>query len=144
MHERAVTPFPHDAAKSGYQFSPRRSNFVVMMKRQLAENLLAFGGEREQNFAAIILSAAAVYKPSCFQPVHQLHRAVMLDLHAIRQFANPRTYACRHALDRKHELVLTALQACVLHYLLAEVEKAANLETKLRQRLVVRQSELLH
>ena len=81
---------------------------------------------------------------SGLQAVHQFHGAVVADLHAVGQFANPRPHPGRHALDGQHELILAPLQARLLHHLLAEVEKAANLVTELRQRLIVRQGELLH
>src|SRR5580704_703882 len=115
-----------------------------MMKRQLAENFLAFGGEREQDLPAIFLGARAVDESSGLEAVYQLNGAVVADLHAGRQFPNPRPHPSRHALDREHELILAALQPRFLDLLLAEVKEAANLVAELRQRLIIRQGELLH
>ena len=140
MQKRGIVAFPHDAAKSGHQLRSCRTQFVVMMQRQFAEDLLAFRSEREQDLAAIVASPRAMDKSPSFQPVHQLHRAVVADLHAVGQFANPRAHFSRHALDRQHKLILATLQSCLLYHLLAEVEEAADLVTELRQRLVIRQS----
>ena len=103
MRERGVVAFAHDAAKSGHQFRPGRAQFIVMVKREFGKNLFAFRSEREQNLAAIVLGAGAVDKASRFQAVHKFHGAMVADLHAIGQFANPRTHPGWHALDRQHE-----------------------------------------
>jgi hypothetical protein len=144
MQERGIAPFTHDAAKRGYQLGPCRAQFVVMMQRQFAEHLLAFGREPKQNFAAVVLGAGAVDKSSRLQAVDQFHGAVVADLHAIGEFSDAWTDSGRHALDRQHELVLAALHAGIFHHLLAEVEEASDLIPELRQCLIVRQGKLLH
>ena len=115
-----------------------------MMKREFAEDLLTLGSERKQNFAPIFLATCAMRKSTSFQAIHQLYSAVVADLHAAGQLANGWTDTGRHAFDRQHELVLASLQTSLLHHLFAEVKKAADLVTELRQRLIVRQGELLH
>src|ERR1700722_8498994 len=115
-----------------------------MVKREFAQYLFAFWGQGEKNFAPIIIRAAANNIPSGLKAVHKFDRAVMANLHSIRQFADARTHIRRHPFNRKHQLILAAFQASPLYYLFAEVEKAANLVAELRQGLVVRQSELLH
>jgi len=60
--------------------------------------------------------------PSFFKAVHKLDGAVMTDLHAVRQFADARPDASRHALDGQQQLVLAALHARLLYYLFAEME----------------------
>src|ERR1700683_1418725 len=115
-----------------------------MMKCEFAENLLALGSKRKQNFAPIFLATCAMRKSASFQAIHQLYSAVVADLHAAGQLADGWAYPGRHALDRQHELILAALQPSLLHHLFAEVKKAADLVAELRQRLIVRQSELLH
>jgi hypothetical protein len=77
-----VAAFPHNAAKSRDQFRCGATQFFVMMKRQLAKNLLASGGKIEQNFAAVVLGARAMDKSCGFETVYQFHRAVMPDFHA--------------------------------------------------------------
>jgi hypothetical protein len=114
------------------------------MKGEFAEYLLAFRGEGKQDFAAITLRARAMDKSSALEAVHEFDSAVMANLHAVCQFADPGPHTGRHALDSQQQLILAAFQASLLHYLLAEVEKAANLVAELRQRLVVGQGELLH
>jgi hypothetical protein len=64
MQGRGIVAFPHNAAKSGYQLRCSQAQFVVMMKRQFAENLLAFGSQRKQDLAAIVMSARAMDKSS--------------------------------------------------------------------------------
>src|ERR1700688_1480286 len=83
-------------------------------------------------------------KSSRFQAIDQFNGAVVADLHTIGEFAHSRTHSSRHALDCQHQLILAALEASLFYDLLAEVEEAADLVAELRQRLVVRQSELLH
>jgi hypothetical protein len=115
-----------------------------MMKGEFSQYFLAFRGERKKDFAAIILRARAMDKPSALEAVHEFDSAVMTDLHAIRQFADARPHAGRHPFDRQQELILAPLHPGPLYYLLAEVEETADLEAEFRQRLVVRQGELLH
>jgi hypothetical protein len=144
MKESGVRAFAHDAAKSCHKIRSRGAQFVVMMKRQFSEDFLSLGSERKQDLAAIVLGTGAMDKASGFQAVYQFDSAVMADLHAVRQFANSRPHPGRHALYRQHQLILAAFQARVLHHLLAEVKEAADLVAKLRQRLIVGQSKLLH
>lgn len=78
-----LSTFPHDAAKSGYQLGSGRAQFVVVMQGEFAEDLLSFGGKREQDLAAIVLGAGAMDESSRFQTVDQFHGAVVADLHAV-------------------------------------------------------------
>src|SRR5712691_990137 len=73
----------HDPPKRVYQFRSGRAQFVVMMKSELAQHLLALRSKRQQDFAAIILGPRAMDKSSTFEPVHQFDGAVMADLHAV-------------------------------------------------------------
>ncbi len=139
-----VVALTHNAAQSRRQFGPRTAQFLAMMQRQFGEHLLSFGSKREQHLAAVVLGPRAVDKSSPFQAIYQFHGAVVADLHAIGQFADSWTNPGRHALDRQHELVLAALQPRLFYRLLAEMEEAADLVAELRQRLVIRQGELLH
>jgi hypothetical protein len=144
MQERSIVAFPHDAAQSRYQFRPGRTQLVVMMKRQLSYHFLALGGERQQHLAAVLRSPRPMNEPTSFQAVHQFHGAVVADLQPAGQLSNPRTHSRRHSLDCQHHLILAAFHPGLLYRLLAEVKKAANLVTEFRQRLIVRQTKLLH
>jgi hypothetical protein len=53
------------------------------MQGEFAEDLLSFGGKREQDLAAIVLGAGAMDESSRFQTVDQFHGAVVADLHAV-------------------------------------------------------------
>ena len=115
---------PHDRQFARHRErdpNPGGAQFGVMMKRKFGQNLFAFRGERQQDLAAVVPCARTMHKSSRFQPVHHFHRAMVADLHASSQFANPRAHARRHALDCQHELILAALQARFLHHLLAEM-----------------------
>jgi len=133
----SVATLPHDAAKSCHQFRSRTAQFVVMMQRQFGEHFLSLGSEREEDFAAIVLSPRAMDKSSSLQTVHQFHRTVVADFHTTGQFTDSRTHVRRHALDRQHQLVLASFQTCILDHLLAETEETPDLVTELRQCLIV-------
>lgn len=132
MQKRGIAPFTHDAAQGSHQFRSGQAQFVVVVKREFAEDFLAFRCERQQDFAAIIPGSRAMHKPSRFEAVHQFHRAVVADLHAIGQFADARPHPGRHAFNRQHQLILSALEPCLLDHLFAEVKKAADLIPEFR------------
>jgi hypothetical protein len=81
----------------------------------------------------------APYKASLGKPVHQFHRAMMLNLQALSDFGDARTTPRRQSLQRQHELVLSRFQANTSHILFTEVEEAANLMPQLCQGLVIRE-----
>jgi len=134
---RGLGTFAHDAAQGSDQIGSGGAKLVVMMEREFAEDSFSFGGECEQNFAAVLLSARTVDEATGFEAVDQFHGAVVADLHTVGQFADAGADALGHALDGEHELVLSAFKAGVLYDLLAEVEEAANLVTEFRECLVV-------
>ena len=144
MHTSAVAAGAHDAAESGDEIWSGGAKFVVVMERKFAKNFFSFWSEGQQNFPAVILGAPAMDEASGFETVHEFDGAVVANLHAVREFTNSRPDAGGHTFNRQHKLILGALKAGFLYHLLAEVKKAANLVTKLRQGLIVRQSELLH
>src|ERR1700719_1622292 len=96
----------HDSPQRGYQLWPRRAQLVLMMKGKFAQYFLAFRSKRQKDFATVILRTRALDKSSVLKAVHEFHGAVMADLHALRQFADARPNAGRHALDRQQELIL--------------------------------------
>ena len=78
-----------------------------------------------------------MHKASRFQAIHQFDGAVMADLHALGELPNPRSDPGWDALDRQHQLILSALQSGFLYRLLAEMKESPNLVAELRQRLVI-------
>lgn len=81
IHCRSVVTLARDALKSSHQLRSGRTQFLVMMKRQLAEDLLSFGSQCKQHVSTIILRACAMDESSCFKAVHQLNGAVVANLH---------------------------------------------------------------
>src|SRR5580698_6204754 len=75
--------------------------------------------------------------PASREPVHQLDRAVMLNLQSLRQFADPWPNPFRQSLERQHQLVLMGLNTRRSRRLLAEMQEFSNLVPQLRQRLIV-------
>lgn len=115
-----------------------------MVQGQFGDDALAFGGEGEQDLATVIAGALASHVAATLQTVDQFDRTVMLNLHAVRQFADARANSARHALDGEHQLILATFQPGGLHGLFAEMQVPANLVPELGQRLVVRQGQPLH
>src|SRR5579862_6430194 len=79
-----------------------------------------------------------------FEPVHQLHRAVMLNMHPVGELSDPRPHSLRYTLDGQHELVLPPLQPSGLHCHFAEMQEFPDLIPKLSQRLIVWQVKFPH
>src|SRR6185437_16206608 len=78
------------------------------------------------------------------QTVHQLHRAMMLNLKAFRQLTNARPDAFRQPFYSQHKLVLARLNVGCTGHSFAEMQKPPDLMTQLRKRFVVRQGEFFH
>ena len=75
-------------AQSRDESGAAKAEFGSMMNEKLAQDLLAFGGQREKDLTTIIARAMAAHIPARGQTVHQLNRAVMLNLQALRQLAD--------------------------------------------------------
>ena len=71
-----------------------------MVQRQLSQHLLTLRGQRQQYFSSI-LSWPAFHIATSRQPIHQLHRTVVLDLQALSQFSDSRTRIFRKAFQRQ-------------------------------------------
>lgn len=121
----------HHIAEGCDQTRSGALQLFMMVQRQFLQHTLAFRCKREQDLASVILGALALDISTVFQSVYQLYRTVMLDLHPVRQFANPWPHAFGNALDRQHHLILAALQASTLDCAFAEVEELSNLVPKL-------------
>src|SRR5215469_12599338 len=115
-----------------------------MMEGQFFEHFLALRSERKQDFAAVFFGPLPMDVSPSLKPVDQFHRAVMLEMHAVGDVANPRPQSIRHAFDRKHQLILPSFEPRALNGLLAEMQEFTNLISELGQSLVVGQGELLH
>src|SRR5580658_665285 len=137
-------PPRHQPPQRRHQTRRRAAQLLMMMQRQLPQHPLALRRQHQQHFPPVVLRPLSPHVASFFQPVDQLHRAVMLNLHPVRQLPDPRSNSLRHPLDGQHELVLSPLQPGRLHGALAEVQKLPNLVPELGQCLVVRQGKFLH
>ena len=117
----------HDLLNRPQQLWPLQAQLILVMKREMTQNLLSPRGQRKQHFAAVLAAALAADIPSRGQPVDQFNRAVMLNLQALRQFADAGANPCGQSLERQHELVLARLQPGVASGLFAEMQEAADL-----------------
>jgi len=114
-----------------------------MVQRKLPQHLFALGRQRKQYLAPVPACTMATNMSARREPIHQLHRAVVLNLQALRQFPNTGPYALGQSLERQHQLVLTWFQACGPGRLVAEVQKAADLMAQFCQRVIIRQGQWL-
>jgi hypothetical protein len=104
-----------------------------MMQRQITQDLLAFGSEREQHLAAVFSGAQPADVSGLDQAVHELDRTVMLDLQTLGEFPNRGPHVSGEAFYAEHQLVLPGFQARGTGRLFTEGEKAAYLVAQLRQ-----------
>ena len=105
----------------------------LVMQRELAQYLFALGSQRKQHLAPVLASAVPPHVTARRQPVHQFDRAVVLNLHPLRQFADSRTRSRRQTLQGQHQLVLPRFETGFPGSLFAEVKKTADLIAQLRQ-----------
>ena len=80
------------------------------MQREFTQDLLPLRRKLQVHLAAIFGTALAAYKSGSFQPVHQLDRAVVLDLQALGNFRDLGTHMQWQPLKRKKKLVLARLK----------------------------------
>ena len=90
------------------------------MQREFTQDLLPLRRKLQVHLAAIFVTALAAYKSGSFQPVHQLDRAVVLDLQALGNFRDLGTHMQWQPLKRKKKLVLARLKTCLARRPLAE------------------------
>jgi len=115
-----------------------------MVHRQFAEHTLSLQGERQQHFTPVILCSFPPDVATTLKPVNQFYCAVMLDLHLVGQFSNPRPHTFRHTFDGEQHLVLARFKARRPYRLLAEAQKLSNLEAKPGQGPVIGNTQLSH
>jgi hypothetical protein len=113
------------------------AEFRAMVKRQLAKDSLAPGGERNQNLSAILATGVPPHQACGRKTVDEFDRTVMPDLKPLGELADPGTRAFGQTFQSQHELMLLRFEACITGRLLAEVEKAAQLITDFRQGFIV-------
>src|SRR5580704_1011377 len=82
----------HGVLQGSDQRRPSHAQLGLVMKRQSAQDLLALRSQRKQHLTPILAPAMPLHIAARSQPVHQLHRTVMLNLQPLRQFANLGTY----------------------------------------------------
>src|ERR1700722_12739422 len=116
----------------------------MMVQCELFKELLSFGGEGNEDFAAIVLGAGPADKAACFEAIHQFDGAMVADFHAAGEFTDARTHPIRYAFNGQHKLVLDVVHAGRLHGLFTEMEEPADLMAKLGKRLIIGYGELLH
>jgi hypothetical protein len=101
------------------------------MQREFLQNLFTLGRELQQYFSAVFRAPLPAYEASSFEPIHQFHGAVMMNLQPLCDFCDPRPDIEGQALNRQQKLVLAGLKTCVAGGALAEAQKAANLVPEL-------------
>ncbi len=119
------------------QARPGRLELRPVDKRQLPQHRRAPLGEPNEYLAAIDPAALALDQPMRLGPVEQLYGAVMLELQPLSQLPYRGLHAGREPTQREQQLVLLGLDPDRAGRLLAEVQKAANLVAKLRERPVL-------
>jgi len=108
-----------------------------MVQGELAKYFLAMQGEAHVNFAPVLCAPISLNKVFLFEAANQLDRTVMLNLQALSQVSDARAVAASRPAQRQHELMMLGLDTHPASCLLAKVQKAANLITKLGQAGVI-------
>jgi len=122
----------------------RRLKLLQVMQRQLTQRFLAFSGQLDQNPAFVIRGAQADQRSSFHEPVDKSHGAVMLQLHSLGQNTHGRLHSVGQSLYGQQQLVLPRLDPRLSRGVLAEPQKATNLITQLRHRLIFLMIESCH
>jgi hypothetical protein len=122
----------HNLAKGIHQLRPSAAQFFTVMERQLHQDLFTPWRKFEQHFAPIVASTLPPDVPGTGEPVCEFDGAVMLDLQALREFADPGSNIRRQTLQRQHQLMLARLQTYGTHRLFAEREEIADFKAQFR------------
>ena len=104
-----------------------------MMQRKLAQHFFTLGRELQMNFAAVFRPALAAYKAAGLEAIHQLNRAMVLDLETFGDFGDLGTDVERQPLEREKKLMLARLKTCLARRPLAEPQEPAYLVPELGQ-----------
>lgn len=112
-----------------------------MLLRQITQDPLAFGREPDQYLAAVLASGFSNNSSGPLQPVDQIYGAVMLDLQAIREFADSGDFFSGQTLDRQEQLMLLWLDAMGARGVLTKTQEAPHLVPELGQAAKGRQSK---
>jgi hypothetical protein len=105
---------------------------LQVIEREFFEERFAVMGELDQDLAAIIGGTQAAEISPVHQPIDQLDRAVVLQLHAFGQNADRRFEAVGQPSYGQEQLVLLRLDAGLARGMLAETEKPADLVAQFR------------
>ena len=96
------------------------------------KKLLAVARQLHQYVPAIVRSPQAAQKTPFDEPIDELHRAVMLKLHSLRQGADRRFNAIGQTSDPEQKLMLLWFYSRLACGGFTETEEAADLVAELR------------
>jgi hypothetical protein len=123
--------------ESAEQRGTRGAKLRLMSQRKLAQKPFAAYGQPQQDLPAIRLTASAAQQAFCFHPIHQLDGAVMLNLQPLCKHADGRAQAHGQTLDREKSLMLSRRDAGSAGSPLAEIQKAADFISTLREDSII-------
>jgi hypothetical protein len=110
----------------------------MVMLTQRPQDLLATSSKTYRHASQIDLILPALDKSFFYRAVDQFYRTVVLDKKPTREVLNAGNCSRWSSLYREHELVLLGFNPHPPRNAGAEVKKAANLEAKLCEVVVVR------
>jgi hypothetical protein len=116
----------------------------MVIKREFAQDPLAFCGQLEQYLPAVIAVALSLNVATLCKPVGKFNGAVRFDLQPLGEHANSWDLVFWQSLNGQQELMLPRFDARFSRCILAESHKAPDLITQFRKQSVVRDYELPH
>lgn len=112
--------------------------FLEVMNGQLVEELFAVTGQLDQYATPVIRGAKSTEKTSLDETVDQLDRAVVLELHPLRENSDGRFEVFGQASYGQQELMLLRFDAGFSGGGFAEPQEATDLEAKFGHRFEIR------
>ncbi len=109
-----------------------------MVEGKLAQDAFSARGEPDFHHPAILLAAMPAHQLPRLEPVNQLDGAVMLELDPVGKLSDRCRTVFGQAFQSQQQLVLLGLEPGATRGLLAQIQEAPNLITKLGERLVIR------
>jgi hypothetical protein len=116
----------------------RKSQFLTMRQRNTSQLSIPARRKLHQHLPPVHPATRPPNQPALFKPVHQFHRAVMLNLQPFGKKANRGFLRCRDALNSQQRLILLRFQASSASIALAEIQIPANRVPKFRERLKIK------
>lgn len=130
--------------KRGHERRAGSPQFLPVVEGEVAEDLLPFGGEVQQNLPAVFAIALAAHVAALGQAIGQLDRAVMPQLQPFRQYTNPRAPMLGKSFDGQQELMLAGFHVCLACHLLTEAQEFADLVAQFGERFIIRPGQGVH